>query len=63
MTDLRYPIGKFSFEGSNSEDERVRRRLGFARRSTGCRRNSLTRLTARKGGPCASLCITFPIVT
>jgi len=24
MTDLRYPIGKFSFEGSNSEDERVR---------------------------------------
>jgi uncharacterized damage-inducible protein DinB len=24
MTDLRYPIGKFSFEGTNSEDERVR---------------------------------------
>jgi uncharacterized damage-inducible protein DinB len=24
MTDLRYPIGKFSFEGSNSEDERLR---------------------------------------
>src|SRR5262245_22703190 len=24
MTDLRYPIGKFSFEGSNSETERCR---------------------------------------
>jgi len=24
MTDLRYPIGEFSFEGSNSEDQRLR---------------------------------------
>jgi hypothetical protein len=24
MADLRYPIGKFSFEKSNSEDERLR---------------------------------------
>ena len=69
MADARYPIGKFSFEGPLSDDQRIKfledieqapARLKAAVK--GPRSNS-THLIATADGPCARSSTTFPTAT
>jgi len=65
MSDLRYPIGKFTFDGSSTEadrqkfaDDSSRRRPSCARRCRRFQRRGSILPTVPVAGPCAKWCIT-----